>query len=260
MSSRTTSAGSMLIRALERTWAGIRRRHADVPQVVIITGAGSGRHPGALVLGHFAAHRWDVNGQGRHELFVGGEGLARGAREVLATLLHEATHGLAAARGIKDTSRQGRYHNTRYRQLAQELGIEVIRHAIYGWSPTTLPEATAETYAAELEALERALVLVRRSERGVPVPTGDEPGSGDTVKTPTPTADTPAPKRTPVYICQCEEPRRLRMARAAFQAGPITCGICDAEFALKSEPEPEDEGTDEPEVRTAGDQGFPAAA
>ena len=31
--------------------------------------------------------------------------------DVLDTLLHEAAHALAAARGIKDTSRQGRYHN-----------------------------------------------------------------------------------------------------------------------------------------------------
>jgi hypothetical protein len=44
-------------------------------------------------------------------------GLARGAREVLATELHEAAHGLAAARGIRDTSRQSRYHNARYRRL-----------------------------------------------------------------------------------------------------------------------------------------------
>jgi hypothetical protein len=29
---------------------------------------------------------------------------------VLGTLLHEAAHGLAQARSIQDTSRQGRYH------------------------------------------------------------------------------------------------------------------------------------------------------
>jgi hypothetical protein len=162
-------------------------------------------------------------------------------------------------RVAQDTSRQGRYHNTRYQRLAQELGIDVTRHPVYGWSPTTLPEATVETYAAELEALERALVLVRRSELGVPAPTGDEPDSGDTVKIPTPTADTPAPKRTPVYVCQCEEPRRLRMARAAFETGPILCGVCDAEFAVVPEPGPDGERTDEPDVRP-GDQGLPAAA
>jgi hypothetical protein len=42
---------------------------------------------------------------------------------VLDTELHEAAHGLAAARGIQDTSRQGRYRNARYRGLAEELGL-----------------------------------------------------------------------------------------------------------------------------------------
>jgi hypothetical protein len=37
---------------------------------------------------------------------------------VLGTLLHEAAHALADQRAIKDNSRQGRYHNARYRQLA----------------------------------------------------------------------------------------------------------------------------------------------
>jgi hypothetical protein len=35
--------------------------------------------------------------------------------------VHEAAHGLANTRGVKDTSRQGRYHNKRFRALAEEL-------------------------------------------------------------------------------------------------------------------------------------------
>lgn len=85
--------------------------------------AGSGNGP-SLKLGHFAAMRWHVpqpaatdeagqNGTAAEaqrwaEVFVGGEGLARGPADVLATLLHEAAHALAHARNIKDTSRQGR--------------------------------------------------------------------------------------------------------------------------------------------------------
>src|SRR6266511_374819 len=80
---------------------------------------GASRVPGRLVLGHFAAHCWQVGDDDRHELLVGGEGLRRGARDVLATMLHEAGHGLAAARNLKDTSRQGRYHNAKYKALAE---------------------------------------------------------------------------------------------------------------------------------------------
>ena len=59
------------------------------------------------------------------ELFVGGEGLSQGAESVRATLLHEAAHGLSDVRQIQDTSRQGRYHNTRYKALGEELGLVV---------------------------------------------------------------------------------------------------------------------------------------
>src|SRR6266542_565300 len=83
------------------------------------TNSDAARVPGRLVLGHFAAHCWQVGDDDRHELLVGGEGLRRGARDVLATMLHEAGHGLAAARNLKDTSRQGRYHNAKYKALAE---------------------------------------------------------------------------------------------------------------------------------------------
>lgn len=58
---------------------------------------------------------------------------------VLGTLLHEAAHGVASTRGIKDTSRQGRYHNRRFAQLATELGIVVAPDGARGWSATTPP-------------------------------------------------------------------------------------------------------------------------
>ena len=47
----------------------------------------------------------------RPEVFIATELLADGAADVFGVLLHEAAHAIAAARDIKDTSRQGRYHN-----------------------------------------------------------------------------------------------------------------------------------------------------
>jgi hypothetical protein len=77
---------------------------------------------------------------------VGGEGLQRGPTDVLGTLLHEAAHGLAQARSIQETSRQGRYHNRRYATLAAELGLEVTSVKPIGWSATTVPQHTAVSY------------------------------------------------------------------------------------------------------------------
>jgi enoyl-CoA hydratase/carnithine racemase len=123
---RQDTLGSELVSALEDAWTAIRRDHPELPPAVLITGAGSLGTRSGLRLGHFAASRWQAGADGAlGEIFVGGEGLKRGARPVLATLLHEAAHVLAHKRGIKDTSRQGRYHNRRFKTLAEELGLHV---------------------------------------------------------------------------------------------------------------------------------------
>ena len=141
------AAASALVAALERVWATIVGVHPEVPAAVIVVAAGSGRRAGELKLGHFAAGRWEVGGCARPEVLVGGEGLRRGAVDVLGTLLHEAAHGLAAARGVQDCSRGGRYHNGRYRALAEELGLHVAQDGPRGWSATKgarqRPSATA---------------------------------------------------------------------------------------------------------------------
>jgi len=142
---------------------------------------------GGLRLGHFAAMRWTdpdeaaaetddaIGEQGDEqparevrlpEVFIGGEGLVRGPADVLATLLHEAAHALAHVRGIKDTSRQGRWHNAKFKALAEELGIEVTKDPRIGWSPTAIPTSTRERYAEVIDELGRALRLYRSVEIG----------------------------------------------------------------------------------------------
>jgi hypothetical protein len=153
-----------LVAALDRTWSSIRARHPDVPEVVITLGAGTGGS-GPAKLGHFAAARWQRGpAEELPEMFVAGEGLSRGAADVLATLLHEGAHGAAAARKVQDTSRQGRWHNARYRAIAAELSLDVAQAPAIGWSDTTVPPATAACYAAELGDLAAALTAWRHPE------------------------------------------------------------------------------------------------
>jgi hypothetical protein len=158
--------GSALVTALEQTWAAIRAQQPDVPPAVLITGSGfHGKRE--LKLGHFAASRWAAGGRGSAlaEVFIGGEGLARGGRRVLGTLLHEAAHGLAHVREIAEVSRQGRYHNARFRALAEELGLTVEHHPRRGWSTTTLPTWTARRYRDPLAELDVALRVHRAPEQ-----------------------------------------------------------------------------------------------
>jgi hypothetical protein len=202
-----SNAASVLVAALERAWTQIRARHPQVPEVVMAVASGSVGRRGQLKLGHFADRRWTVATAERPELFVGGEGLAAGAVEVLGTLLHEAAHGLAAARGVQDTSRQGRYHNRRYAALAGELGLRVHRAGSRGWTATAVPAETEAAYAATVDDLARALVLWRRAEHL---------GPG---------------KRTSnllAAVCGCG--RRIRAARATLRDAPVLCGRCGGPF------------------------------
>jgi hypothetical protein len=197
---------SLLLAALEHAWQTIRTRHPQVPEAVLVVASGSeGKR---LNLGHFAPHRWQVNGADRHEVLVGGEGLHRGPVNVLGTLLHEAAHGLAQARSIQDTSRQGRYHNRRYATLAHELGLEVTSVKPIGWSATTVPEHTAAAYAGQLEDLAAALVLWRRQEHRI--------GTGSRSRN--------------LLAAACGCGRRIRAAKATFAQAPIVCGACQQPF------------------------------
>jgi hypothetical protein len=100
------------------------------------------------------------------EVLITQELLADQAAQVLATLLHEAVHSVAWQRGIKDTSRQGRYHNHRFQTLAEELGLQVQRDSAFGWTETTLRASTADAYSRALRELELLLPEVARRRNG----------------------------------------------------------------------------------------------
>jgi hypothetical protein len=209
MAKRDATISPRLVTALDRTWVAIQDRHPDVPSVVITLGAGSGGARG-LKLGHFAADRWQ-RGEGRlPELFVGGEGLARGGRDVLGTLLHEAAHGVASTRSIQDSSRQGRFHNTRFRALAEELGLAVAQTGSIGWSATSVPDTTAALYRAEVRRLDAALVAFRHAEAGN--------GRGGRAN------------NNNGLAARCGCGRRIRVSGSVLSAGPITCGVCGTDF------------------------------
>jgi hypothetical protein len=202
------AAASAVVASLEQAWTAIRIHHPDVPQVVVILGAGSEVRRGLFKWGHFAAARWQVADTNRPEVLVSGEGLKRGGRAVLATLLHEAAHGLANTRGVKDTSRQGRWHNRRFAALAGELGLQVEVDPKTGWSQTSLTDQLADRYADQLTGLGAALGLWRHTERQLG----------------------PATVAHNLLACSCACGRKLRVAKATLEQAPIICGGCEERF------------------------------
>ena len=212
------AAASRLVAALEHAWATIRTQHPDVPQVVIVVASGSDPRSRRLNPGHFAAGRWQLTSpdapSDRAEVLVSGEGLQRGPIDVLGTLLHEAAHGLAYARKVSDTSRQGRYHNRRYATLAGELGLDVAHVQPIGWSATSVPEPTAARYAKTLTELTEALVLWRRAEQA------SSAGAG---------------RSRNALACTCGCGRRIRVARSVLELAPILWAACAQPFQPNDE-------------------------
>ena len=229
----STITAADLVHAIQDTWQAIRDHHPAVPEVVVTLGSGSLGRRGSLTLGHFAASRWVRDEDEVHELFIGGEGLARGAAEVLGTLLHEASHGIATTRRIQDTSRQGRYHNAKFAAIAREAGIEVEHSRELGWSTTTVPETTTALYREQIEALDAAIFAYRRIEGGL-ILTGPGTGGTDTGSD----GDNgeggdeqpKSKKNGHALVCGCG--RKIRASNAVHEAGPILCGLCNEPFTL----------------------------
>jgi hypothetical protein len=205
-------AASTLLKALEDIWAAIRRRHPEIPPVVIIIASGTGgKH---AKWGHHAPGRWHHGTSEHAEVMISGEGLARTPREVLGTLLHEAAHALAEVRGITDTSRQGRYHNRKYAILAEELGlvIEEDPSGKFGWTVTTVPDATAARYADGIALLTAAMTLWRNAES---------------------IAATTTKRNTNLIAACCPCGRTIRVAASTLKEAPIHCEACDGNFEPK---------------------------
>lgn len=192
---------------LEGVWGFVRRRHPELPPVAFVVGSGTAKPDKgvAMNMGHFAPGRWEQEEDTHHEIFVAGEILNQ-PEAVLVTLLHEGAHALAHLRGVKDTSRGGRYHNVEFRKLAAEMGLEAAQIGTIGWSDTTLTDATRERYAVQLAALGKITVTRRHESRREA--TGRKSNNNGV------SASCP----------NCG--RKIRMSRSVNEAGPVVCWPC----------------------------------
>lgn len=250
----TEPSGSSIVAALERVWDLIRANHPDLPAVVIVTGSGM---VGPPRWGHFRADGWTERTEKGAaldlvigEMFVAGETLARGADHTVETMLHEAAHVLAQVRGIKDTSRQGRWHNQRFRRLAEELGLEYPKesaHPRVGFSECLMTPGTREEYAQVIEDLDRAIRLtIALPEFLATAPEGGEShGAGEYIhhggRKPRQPGATPTTNNLKA-VCGCPTPRIIRASRKVLEEGDIVCGKCRESFKAEArEFEPSDE-------------------
>jgi hypothetical protein len=234
------ATGSAVVQLLEKVWARIRQNHPELPAVVIVTGAGLSFGGGKW--GHFRANGWatKVAEEGAatssrlDEMFMAGETLAKGARQVLQTMLHEGAHTLAKVREVQETSRQGRWHNAKFRTLAEEMGLEYKSDQAdkaIGFSQVTLTDATVEEYADLMTELDAEIHLMVSLPGWLGGDAGQNGGEnmGKAPKGPA------APNTNNVKAtCLCEEPNIVRMSRKVLDRRVVHCEDCNSLFDDRS--------------------------
>lgn len=154
-----------------------RKIHEGIPEVTVVLGA-SGATRSGQKHGHYAPRSWgsriiadesevsvSEDGSGSREVYgeilLAGESLERGAVATLGTILHELVHAYCDANEIKDTSNGNRYHNTKFKEKAEEFGLVIEKADTIGWSVTTVPQSTIDTYRQEIDALEERINVHR---------------------------------------------------------------------------------------------------
>ena len=175
MSVQTATLG--MLEAVNAIVSKARSLHNGIPETVVVLGA-SGVTRSGQKHGHYAPRSWgsrvvaeeseasvSVDGSSGREVYgeilLAVESLERGAVATLGTILHELVHAYCDANEIKDTSNGHRYHNTKFKEKAEEFGLVIEKADTIGWSVTTVPDSTVATYRQEIDTLEERINVHR---------------------------------------------------------------------------------------------------
>lgn len=238
-----TDAHRAMLALLHDTVVEAARRHQDelpglvetLQDDVVLTMGGTSRP----AYGWFAEGAWRFGDRQVHEVFLKadrrpGHPAASPAEDVLVTLLHEACHVWALLTGVKDTSRDGRYHNRRFGEIALAIGLAVEKDDRIGHQTPGLSSWARADYADLLGELESGLVLAREPKPDEPV--GGEPDPGNDAGDDAAGSSDPGDTSTKYVFasCQCQDARRhpvtIRVAKGSWRPGVITCSVCQAPF------------------------------
>lgn len=200
-----------IIGVLEATWSAIRRHNPDVGDAVLCVYRW--QRKGDQSRGSYTRKSWNVQDSDEKvdQVHIDSAILGEGAGSVLRTVLHEACHSLARSRGISEVSRQGRYHNRRFAQLAEEVGLlcEKLDGSKAGYVTPGITEEARATYGVQLELLADVLVLYQDWNTNKPKQT----------------------KQSSNVKATCPCGRIVRMSKQVMSQGPVVCGVCGEGFS-----------------------------
>lgn len=224
------AAMPMLVTVINRIAAEAARRsdpflpgiiEAVESTVMYVAGTPTSRY------GHFMTEAWR-NEHGRSsEIVLNAAHLDRPAENVMTTLLHEMAHAFANDQNIPDTSRDGRYHNRRFGELAVQLGAHIVKDPQVGLRTRGLTVNGRDRYGDLLCELAGALTLVRDPVRTVVVRPPTEPRPAP----PTMTATNAQQRKYVFPVCRCLDRRGRRevagrIAVGKWVPGKLLCTAC----------------------------------
>lgn len=166
--------------------------------------------------GHSTVSRvWRRKEEDLFELNIACEVLDYPIEEILDTVIHEQVHIHCRVNNIGEVSRNGSYHNKKFKELAEGHGLICeYTGSTYGWNTTAKDNEKLIEYAISKGYSE--LQIARKSSRGFRVGGGGNKGSGAT------TQGEKRPSSTRKLIC----PGGCGQTVRATKKVNIICGCC----------------------------------
>ncbi len=112
-----------------------------------------------------------------YEINITAEYLARPIEEVLSTLLHEMVHLYCMVNNINDTSKNGTYHNKRFKEEAEKRDLKIEYVNYYGYTKTSPTEKLIEVIHEY--GLNQSIEYYRQSESFISTGNDDDKGTGE---------------------------------------------------------------------------------
>lgn len=178
--------------------------------------------------GHFTTIPvWKSRTEYFHEINISAEHLDRDFQNIVATIAYEMCHLYAKMQGIADTSKDGKYHNKQFKEIAETHGIHVEYVKYIGYSKT-FPSQQLLDVIKEYN-LGKPLEINRSGfiEDNIEV-TGTDTRNGSDNTTGLLNKTTKKKSSTRNWECPCCK-NKVRSTKIVS----IICGDCFIEFQLK---------------------------
>lgn len=144
---------------------------------------------------------------GFYEINICAEYLSRPFIDICETMLHEMIHLLNLQNNVQDTSRSGKYHNKKYKEVAEQHGLICEKTEKYGFADTKLTDSTK--YWIEQSCQDENCFNLYRSKMAK--------------------LNIPKKQSTRKYVCPCCG----TIVRATKEVR-IICADCDVELELET--------------------------